>query len=407
MQCPEYFRGGGGTEKALSIILPNRDMAKLKTCVIVWGNDNYNVLGLLRQLTPYIENVFFLINGKRKFCASVSKFCKKHKVVSSISDGLDYLIKLGVQTKEKSFIIATSDLIAVAIDNNKGSLSRYYYLCTTKQAGLLTKAYDKDFQYQLAKRVGIRVPESKLFFHHSSTAGVSYPCLIKPAYKEEGVHHPFKTKICNDESDLRDTQHQLDKNGTYVIQQYINKDCDLLVYGCRYDNGDVCYAGVFIKSRWSGGDGSYGILSSEIPSCLDLRQLNDFLKEIDYCGLFSAEFGVEKGVAWFYEFNLRNDGTSHYFYQAGLANMPLWWIEYNLNCASSSPEKEITAMFIDEIGDYDNVRNGVVGLNDWKKQYKSATVFKYYEKDDTLPYYFMMGYYLLSRLYQKIKMVEQ
>ena len=382
-------------------------MAKLKAYVIVWGNDNYNVLGLLRQLTPFIENVLFLVNGKRTFCASASKFCKTHKVVSSISDGLDYLFKLGVQLQEKAFIIATSDLIAVAIDKNKGSLSKYYYLCTTKQAGLLTKAYDKDYQYQLAKRVGIRVPESMLFSSCSSTDGVSYPCLIKPAYKEEGVYHPFKTKICNDEKELRGTQQQLDKKGTYVLQQYINKECDLLVYGCRYGNGSVSYAGVFIKSRWSGGDGSYGILSSEIPSCLDVRQLNDFLKEIDYCGLFSAEFGVEKGVAWFYEFNLRNDGTSHYFYQAGLANMPLGWIGYHLNCESSSPVRGISAVFIDEIGDYDNVRKGVIDLNDWEKQYKSATVFKYYDKDDTLPYYCMRGYYLLSRLYQKVKSVKQ
>ena len=38
------------------------------------------------------------------------------------------------------------------------------------------------------------------------TEDVFFPCLIKPAYKEPGVHHPFKTRICCTEKELLLTQ---------------------------------------------------------------------------------------------------------------------------------------------------------------------------------------------------------
>lgn len=378
-------------------------MGKLEANVIIWGNDNYNVLGLLRQLTPYIENVLFLINGNTGHCATRSKYCKRVKVVRSIDKGIEFLKDNGKTSQGKSFVITSSDLLAEAIDKYKDELSKYYVLCSTSVAGVLSKALDKNYQCELARKVGLNVPSSRLFNRESTIEGVVYPCLIKPAFKKAGVHHPFKTKICYNEKELMEVQGLLDINGTYVLQQYVKKEKDLLVYGCRFDNGKVVYAGSFTKYRWSKGDGSYGMIKPAIPISIGIEKLNSFLEVINYHGLFSAEFGEENGVAWFYEFNLRNDGTSHYFYQAGLANLPLAWVDYHLNHVIPEIPKAGLFTFMDEIGDYANVKNGVISEAEWKRQKNNATIYKYYDKKDKRPYYYMKIYQLIAKLYHKIK----
>ena len=376
---------------------------KIKVTVVVWGNDNYNVLGLLRQLTPYVENVIFLANGKAKGCASKSKYCKHLKVAKSQEEAIQYIERLGKGLSPKGFLITTSDLLAECIDQYCDELSKYYYLSNTKEQGLLTKSLNKGYQYKLAHKIGINVPSSQVFRHDSAIGVEFFPCLIKPAFKEPNVKHPFKTCICNNEEDLIGAQQRLDKNGTYVLQQYIKKDYDVLIYGCRLEDGRVINAGSFTKYRWANGDGSYGIIDAVIPTCVDIGKLNAFLEETDYYGLFSAEFGVKDGIAWFYEFNLRNDGTSHYFYQAGLQNIPLLWVKSHLENLKGISSNKITATFIDEIDDNNNIKAGIVTSKEWQKQKRQATVFKYYDANDMRPYYFMKAKKLLSGVKHLIK----
>lgn len=84
---------------------------------------------------------------------------------------------------------------------------------------------------------------------------------------------------------------------------------------------------------------------------------------------------------------MRNDGTSHYFFQAG-ANIPL---AYVYSCAgvdyseiSTKVKKE--AWFIDEVFDIENVIKGVISKVQWSKDMEEATIFKYYDKDDQEPW---------------------
>ena len=380
-------------------------MEKIDATVIIWGNDNYHVSGLLRQLSPYVSNVVFLVNNRKYHCATISKYCKHYQVVSGINAGLEYLLDFGKSLNEKAFIITTSDLLAAAIDQNSKLLSPYYYLCTTKEQGALTKVLNKNYQCEIAEQAGIHVPESKEFYWNSSIEGITYPCLIKPSFKVVGVHHPFKTMVCRTPDELICAQNSLDKQGTYTLQQLINKEKDILVYGCRLEDGSIIYAGSFIKYRWANnGDGSFGTISPDVPECINKEHLNSFMNKIEYYGLFSAEFGFENNAAWFYEFNLRNDGTSHYFYQAFHVNLPLLWVKDHLGVFTwDRIENKHNAIFIDEINDIDNVRAGRITKSEWRKDYRKATVFKYYDRKDRKPYYYEKTKQYLRELYHKIK----
>ena len=153
-------------------------------------------------------------------------------------------------------------------------------------------------------------------------------------------------------------------------------------------DGRTILAGAMIRDRMAdSGSFSHGVITSDIPKCVDIEKISRYLEEIDYFGLFSFEYGLVENRAYFFEVNLRNDGTSDYFNQAG-ANIPL---AYVYSCAgldySIIPTSvDSDAWFIDEIFDYENVLKGVISKEQWKADKASATIFKYYNKDDIEPY---------------------
>ena len=96
--------------------------------------------------------------------------------------------------------------------------------------------------------------------------------------------------------------------------------------------------------------------------------------------------------AYFFEVNLRNDGTSHYFYQSG-ANIPL---AYAYSCVGEDYTQVNIGVtedrwFIDEVFDFENVIKGVISKKQWKADKEQATVFKYYDDDDEEPWRYVMA----------------
>ena len=108
---------------------------------------------------------------------------------------------------------------------------------------------------------------------------------------------------------------------------------------------------------------------------------------VDFHGLFSVEFLVYKGKAYFIEINWRNDGTSHLFFQAG-ANMPLLWIMSSIGNNVTTVPKEIRQkhFFIDEVFDEENMKRGIITKDKWIKEKEEASVFKYFDEEDPAPY---------------------
>ena len=91
--------------------------------------------------------------------------------------------------------------------------------------------------------------------------------------------------------------------------------------------------------------------------------------------------------AYFFEVNLRNDGTSDYFNQAG-ANIPL---AYVYSCAGLNYEEISTkvcndAWYIDEVFDYENVLSHNISKAEWREDRKKATILKYYNEEDMEPW---------------------
>ena len=126
---------------------------------------------------------------------------------------------------------------------------------------------------------------------------------------------------------------------------------------------------------------------ADFPSYIKPELIEKFIEKVDFYGLFSVEYLVYQGKAYFIEVNWRNDGTSHLFYQAG-ANLPLLWVESCLGHDVSKVSTKVApkSFFIDEIFDEENLKRKVVSYEQWVRDREEATVFKYYDEDDLVPY---------------------
>jgi len=356
--------------------------------IIIWGRDNYNTLGLLRQLSGEDRIIFFLMWDKPVGCASASKYFGEHAVVASMEEGYQYLLSHFSNEAQKPVIFTPSDELIEFIDQHKIELQQRYILPGTKEQGLLTKIDDKNTMTELARKLGFLVPQSQMCRKDSDLKNVPFPCIIKPAHTTIGHRNEFKFKICENEKVLTNALKYVRRGSEFILQQYIPKESVALVYGARLKNGNVLIAGTLIKDRFIAcGDGSHGLVTAGLPNGIDKNQIEQYLADIEYCGLFSFEYGLFASKAYFFEVNLRNDGTSHFFYQAG-ANIPLAWYYDAIGRDYSQINTVVTnnCWYIDEIFDVANVWNGTISRKQWKSDKAKATIFKYYDKEDQEPW---------------------
>lgn len=364
----------------------------LKNKVIIWASDDFNSLGLLRELGEHKVDLFFLIKGKRGYAAE-SKYCVNCKETRTYQEGYDFLMDTYKDEEYKPIIITSSDGISVFIDQHKDELEELFIIPGTNEKGLQEKYTDKNTMTELALDLGILCPKSRYCQWNSKIDDVDYPCLIKPSHQKPGHYNEFKFKICKSKSELQNTLRCVRHDSEFILQQCIQKKKDLLVYGTRLWNGRTLLAGAFIKDRHTDdGSGSHGLLTANIPSCVDVDKIAAFLERIDYHGLFSFEYGLVDNKAYFFEVNLRNDGTSHYFHQAG-ANMPLAYVYSCVGLDYSHVSTKVNGehWYIDELFDVENVILRRVSKIQYKKELAQASVFKYYDKNDEAPWKYLKG----------------
>lgn len=361
-------------------------MKYIENKIVIWGADNSHALGVIRQLANNNLDVLFLVNGRSNACATKSKYCKKCHYVNSLDEGLQFLLNNYRDKNNKAVLLLMGDATAEIVDKNREKLLPYWFLSGTLEQGLLSKVDDKNIMSEIAERHGFKIPRSIEFKYDSAINNIEYPCIIKPTILQTG-RLDFKLHICWSEQDLLKATRLMNHGNTYILQQYIQKEYDLLITGYRKKNGKVILAGTYYKDRWSDdGGGSHGYLIPDIPECCNSKGIESFLQEIDYYGLFSVEYGLYKGIAYFYEFNLRNDGTSHIFYQCG-ANLPLSWVYDCIGYENDVPTKVVGKKYvINEILDQINITRGCVSKAQWKQEKAEATAFYFYDPKDLIPW---------------------
>lgn len=352
--------------------------------VVIWGDDHHNALGILRMLGGRNFDILFIINGRAKLIASASKYCTKYVEIIGLDAGLRYLLDNYKDTENKAVLLFTADRYSETANKNLDLLEPFFFVAGPSKQGVLPELNDKYTMGMLAKECSINIPETILLPKDNPYSIGYYPLILKPCTP---TNKDFKTKVVDSESRYKRALRTLIPGKRYVVQKFIHKEADGLVYGCRTWDGITHLSGICVRDRWSDdGCGSFGYITPDIPSTINRQGIIDFLDKIDFRGLFSVEYAICKDASYFYEFNLRNDGTAVLFYQGG-ANPVL---EYVSSCFGTKEDIPTTVSgkqyLINEIWDKFNVKDGIISKSQYEEDFKKATIFFYYDPDDMRPY---------------------
>lgn len=352
--------------------------------IVIWGDDHHNALGLLRMLGGRGFDILFLVHLVNNKIATSSKYCEKYYVAKGIYDALSYLTQNYTDKNNKAVLLFTADKFSEAANKNLSRLKDFFIVSGPSKEGLLSEIDDKYTMGMMAAECGITIPETILIPADSIDAVNNYPAIIKPC---SPAVKDFKTQIVKNRKQLTAVAKSFVHGKRYVIQPFIQKEADGLVYGCRTWDGNTQLAGICVRNRWSeDGCGSFGYITDVIPDSISITGIDDFLKKIDFHGLFSVEYALTNENAYFYEFNLRNDGTSVLFYNAG-SNIALAYV----NSCFGIEEKVHTKVngkqyLMHEILDKFNIYDGNVSRKQWIKEKEKVTLHFLYDPDDMRPY---------------------
>lgn len=354
-----------------------------KSNFILFGQGNYNTLGVLHQLAeinirPLIISVGNPKDTKNGNIIGYSKYAKDIMTVNTDGEGMEWLLKHKDEFSTGSIIYPTSDSIERLLDDNYDILSEKFRFPNAGCRGAVSGLMDKHLQTDKAEQAGLRILKSQYTNSPDfSYNDVVYPCMLKPLNSTEGAKGDMK--VCHDERELRQAIADAKYTKDFIVQQYIQNEADLLFLGVALDNGEVWIPAVVIKPGVSPtGEYTHAIVSTDIDKYLpDKIEAINFVKSICYKGPFSIEFGLEKGKNYFFEINLRNDGTSHYPLSAGV-NIAEVYISGSIPSEIAVCEYEM----IDEVGDIRRVLYKELNLSEWCAKIRNAGAYRWYRKGD-------------------------
>lgn len=366
--------------------------------VIIVGDDHHNTLGLVRSLGEKGIFPIVYLDHKVSGIVSASKYVSDVKYVAS-NQLADILIRNYKDENESPVILSSSDQCMSALDMRYNDLSPFFILFNAKEQGRITHFMDKDKQYDLAEKCNLDYPKSiRLTKSELQKDKCFFPCMVKPSNSLHATKADMLVARDYDElcAHLKDGLE-------YLVQEYIEKDYEIMLPWCSLPDGTFVTGGVIRKIRqypYNHGCTSFSVYESleNYKEIIPFNNLLDFVRKIGYVGIFSIEMVVKNGKAFFLEINLRNDGMGYVPTKAGL-NLPYIWYKSATN-EKISPSFPTTPLYsmIDEV-DFNHVREGRINLFSWIKQVFDTDCFLLFNKVDKAPFYQFLKWKISSKLH--------
>lgn len=370
--------------------------------VIILGDNHNNTLSLLRSLGEEGHYIVLLLHKLKHNYANRSKYVKTCRLIEEGDDIIQIIKDITKGLNDKPALFTCDDYDASFIEDHRKELCEFCY-CEGGCGDENINCYrNKDVSNNLAAELGFVIPKNVVLEREDEALikDLQYPVMLKA---NNSIHGGKEVQeICDDSQTLSAALKKLPSDSYPVqVQEYIEKEYEIMLQGCSCNGGKDVYCEVanrrirvypFIYGACSYGKGV------EIEKDNQLRDLRDRVKEylgkIEYNGQFSAEFLYCKGLYYFLEVNLRNDGTAYLSTKCG-CNLPDLYCRCINDNESSCIEKSFNPSFyMNALGDVHYVLARKLSIFKWISQLIKSNCYSHFNLEDPIPYL----YYILSVL---------
>lgn len=364
--------------------------------VIVIGTDAVNALGLVQSLGREGLYVIVLIEGKKSFLISSSKYVKEIMYYQTTDDIPKILLSNFIE-KNKICVFASGDGVALVLDQNYALLQPYFLFEHAYGDYSIQQLMNKDLQVQLANRHNFLVPNSVYIKRpFIIPKDLTYPCIVKPLISCLGDKRDIL--IAYSEKELNDIiTNQIQYSNELIIQEYIEKDYEYDIMGCSFQDNTV-YMPLsdrmvkFNRNLQNTSTVSY-IEPFDEDIAKELPKIKSLMMDIKYVGLFSVEFIHSKvnSKIYFTEINFRNDGENAFIVHEGV-NLP--YLHYQ--DLSQIPLKKYfpstkSKKYIWEGIHFNALLYRDISVFEWIRDIIGVNGFLYFFKDDPKPFFKQFG----------------
>lgn len=372
--------------------------------VIVFGDDCVNSLGLVQSLGREGVETIAVLKCDKSTLVKASKYANEIYCINDYVEAID--VFLSKFSKEKNvLIIPSGDGPALILERNYKILKNSFIYERILKKGFLGYYMRKDNQIALALEHGFNIPSSvKIKKGDLIPENIPLPCIIKPLISCEGDKRDIRI-LDNIEEVKNHINNNLQYTDEVLVQQYINKDYEYDIMGCSYRNGEVYIplSDRMVKFNHKLAETSTVSYIEPLDSNIqvEVKKIEDLMKDIGYVGLFSVEFMHNKkdDKIYFTEINFRNDGENSFIVHGGV-NLP--YLHY---CDMMGlPLKKYTPInkskkYIWEGVHFSGLIQGDESFMDWIKDLCGCDGFLYYFKDDRKPFFAQFINKLKSKLH--------
>lgn len=365
--------------------------------VIVIGRNYTSRLGMIRALGENGHSVTVIkTNSSKRDIDFYSKYVDKYLTAKEPNRQLliDTILSLA-NKEEKTIIIPVDDYAASAIDEHIQDLREdFLFPNINMEPGKITDLMDKEKQKVYAQKANLNVAESWVITPQNGNyiipTSLKYPCFPKPQISFMGNKRCMKR--CNNEVELRcalDGVLAKKPNCPFIIEQYIEIEKEYATLG--FSDGKNVVIPAMIQLLRDGSGAHKGVtLQGRIMPCENfidvISQFSDFIRSINFIGLFDIDSYESNGVLYFNELNLRF-GASGYAITASGVNLPQMFVDYiegNEKRYDTTILKE--SLFVNEKVAWEDYREGYLKHNEFIDYIKSADVLFIKSNIDIEPY---------------------
>lgn len=368
--------------------------------VVVMGKNYTSRLGMIRAAGKAGHEVFvictdkFFDDGLDKTSRYVSDFLTARAPDRKLL--IKTLRKLGEQEDGDIVLLPTDDYSASAIDENIDQLKDRFLLPNVNmQAGAINQLMDKDFQKNLAIKVGLNVAKGWTIEieggKYTLPEGIVYPCFTKPQISM--MLNKRCMRKCVNEHELKQVLDEVAavKDCPILVEQYVEIEKEYAALGFCDGRHVLIPAVIHLKEQGHGAHRGVTKIGQLLPSSKYKKffdPFEDFMIRTKFVGLFDVDMYESGGVMYFNELNLRFGASGYAITHQGI-NLPDMMIQAlmgNQWYDDSVKDKEISGVFVNEKVNLEDYLTGFCGLRRMFEIHKQGDFSFIKDDDDPQPY---------------------